>query len=236
MNAASLFVFLQASLLAVASPAVLRPEEPTPFTAQATTPQQAPVLDEVVDRLQGTYNAMNDYSAEFTQVHQNLAAGTSDTLTGTVYFFRPGRMRWDYITPAPKYLITDGQTFWSIDPANAQYFEGPLADAQLPTALRFLMGEGQLRDDFEIAFDGEPSATAAALRLVPRVPTGDYEHLIFRVDLQTNQLTDVRIVDALGNVNAFAFTAPQVDAGGMEPFMFTYAPAPGMTRLEAPAP
>ena len=229
-------MFLQASLLAVASPAVLRQEEPTPFTAQATTPQQAPVLDEVVDRLQGTYNAMNDYSAEFTQVHQNLAAGTSDTLTGTVYFFRPGRMRWDYVSPAPKYLITDGQTFWSIDPANAQYFEGPLADAQLPTALRFLMGEGQLRDDFEIAFDGDPSATAAALRLVPSVPTGDYEHLIFRVDLQTYQLTDVRIVDALGNVNAFSFTAPQVDAGGMEPFMFTYAPAPGMTRLEAPAP
>jgi hypothetical protein len=43
-------------------------------------------------------------------------------------------------------------------------------------------------------------------------------------------------VDALGNVNAFTFHAPQVDGGGMEPFMFRYEPAPGMTRLQTPTP
>ncbi len=211
---------LSVSTVSVASTEVL---------AQAT----APTLDEVVERLQATYDGMTDYSADFTQVHRNLAAGSEDTLTGTVYFLRPGMMRWDYQAPHVKYLITDGDTFWSVDAHNGQYYEADLEATQLPTALRFLMGEGQLADDFEISFADEPSTQSAELRLVPREPTGDYDHLVFSVHVETGRLDAVRIMDALGNENAFSFASAQFD-GGFDASSFRYVPGPDMTRIEEP--
>ena len=215
---------LDLSALTLQVPAVA-----TPHVAQA----EAPSLDAVVGRLQATYDGMTDYSADFTQVHRNLAAGSEDELAGTVYFLRPGMMRWDYATPHVKYLITDGETFWSVDARNGQYYQADLEATQLPTALRFLMGDGQLADDFAITFAAPPADGQAQLRLEPNLPTGDYDHLVFTVDVASGRLEGVTIVDALGNENAFTFRNAQFD-GGFDASSFRYEPGPDMIRIEEP--
>ena len=115
---------------------------------------------------------MSDYSATFEQVHSNLAAGDERRLSGTVYFLRPGMMRWDYAAPEPKHLIANGDRFWSVEPARGQYYEGSLSSSQLPTALRFLMGQGQLAEDFEVSLRDSSTEKLAVPRLTPCAQPG----------------------------------------------------------------
>lgn len=203
--------------------------------APAEAADDAPAYDAatVLARLQAMYDGMQDYSATFEQVHTNLAAGDERRLSGTVYFLRPGMMRWDYVAPEPKHLIANGDRFWSVEPARGQYFEGSLDAAQLPTALRFLMGEGQLSEDFEVALRDSSTGETASLELVPRAPSPDYDHLVFLVDVASGRLEAVEVVDPLGNVNAFAFDGAAFDSG-FDAGSFAYVPTPDMVRIETP--
>ena len=58
-------------------------------------------------------------------------------------------MRWDYAEPDPQVFVADGETLWVYQPNEAQAFKQPLKSAQLPVALTFMSGKGELRDEFE---------------------------------------------------------------------------------------
>ncbi|MFT5991325.1 MAG: outer membrane lipoprotein-sorting protein, partial [Bradymonadia bacterium] len=109
----------------------------------------------------------------------------------------------------------------------------PLAEAQLPTALRFLTGEATLSDDFTVSGLEDSSAERARLELTPREPTGDYEYLVFDVERTTGHLLQIAIYDAFGNENTFAFSESQFDVG-LDASAFQYAPSAEYTRVEAP--
>ena len=201
--------------------------------AQAEAPSLTYDAAAALGRLQSVYDAMSDYSATFEQVHSNLAAGDERRLSGTVYFLRPGMMRWDYASPEPKHLIANGDRFWSVEPARGQYYEGSLSSSQLPTALRFLMGQGQLAEDFEVSLRDTSTEALAVLELTPRAPSPDYDHLVFSIDAASGHLLGVEVVDPLGNTNAFTFEGASFDAG-FDASAFSYEPTPDMRRIETP--
>ena len=58
--------------------------------------------------------------------------------SGTVYFQRPGRMRWEYESPEKKLFLADGKTVWFYVPADRTVTRGPVkqsADWRTPLAL-----------------------------------------------------------------------------------------------------
>src|SRR5271169_5234217 len=44
--------------------------------------------------------------------------GSAQSESGTVYFSRPGRMRWDYESPERKLFLVDGTNVWFYVPAD----------------------------------------------------------------------------------------------------------------------
>src|SRR5712691_606440 len=65
--------------------------------------------------------------------------------SGTVYFQRPGRMRWEYESPEKKLFLADGKTVWFYVPADRTVTRGPAKEsADWRTPLALLTGQANL--------------------------------------------------------------------------------------------
>jgi len=65
--------------------------------------------------------------------------------SGTVYFRRPGRMRWEYESPEKKLFISDGKTVWFYVPADHSVTRSPVkSSSDWRTPLSLLTGKAEL--------------------------------------------------------------------------------------------
>ena len=187
-------------------------------------------VDSIVDRVQAFYDGIESYHADFRQTYTNVALGESQESSGHVYFLKPGRMRWDYAAPQEKYLISDGEVLWIYEPEFNQAARLELAASDLPTAIRFLMGEGNLRADFEISLVDCEQESVHCLELIPKVSEGQYRSLLFVVDAVEYRVRETTVVDPVGSQNRFLFSnASTTDPLPAQNFSFT--PQPDMRIL-----
>lgn len=212
-----------------------------PMVAQLDAPSNAdgaagdevgaePEVDQIIDRVQAYYDAIEAYHADFQQTYTNLALGESLESSGHVYFLKPGRMRWDYATPEPRYLISNGSVLWTFEPEFNQAARVDLSSSEYPTAIRFLMGEGNLRTDFEITRVDCEAESAFCLELVPRISEGQYRSLLFVVDATEFRVRETAIVDPVGSTNRFVFSNV-VTSDPLPPANFEFEPTPDMRVL-----
>ena len=216
---------------AAASP-VAKPRSAPPAAGTVPAPAAAPTAADVVVHLQSTYDGIQDYVAAFRQELTNAAAGETTSSQGTIYFKRPGKMRWDYATPTQKTLVTDGATLWIWEPAFQQYASVDVRRSSAPLALRFLMGQGRLNQDFDAAITRQQGARLT-LELTPHASQGGVEQLQFVVDTATWTVAEAILLDPVGNVNHLYFSNARwnqrlPDSG------FTFSPPAGAHRVDAP--
>jgi outer membrane lipoprotein carrier protein len=180
-------------------------EEPADPAEAGETAETAETA-EIIAQVQRFYDEVESYHADFEQTYANIALGDTQVSSGHVYFLKPGRMRWDYSPPDEKYLVSDGDVLWAYEPEFNQVVRMDLANNDLPTAIRFLMGEGDLLADFEIEQIECEAVDRICLELVPRVSTGQYRALQFVVDPERYNVVETTIIDPIGNRNHFVFS------------------------------
>jgi outer membrane lipoprotein carrier protein len=166
--------------------------------------------EEVARRIQKFYKQTKDYRAPFKQMYTDKAAGETKTNYGKVYFKKPGKMRWDYYASESrddrtKTLVSDGDMFWIYELEFQQVFKRCLDESKLPTSLKFLMGQGNLLQDFDVGFTDESTAERPELELVPEKPTPKYKKLHFQVDPEVYQVEKTTVFDPYGNTNEIDF-------------------------------
>ena len=164
---------------------------------------------EILARLQGSYDATVDLKAAFKQTWENPAYGQTRTAYGYVYLKKPGRMRWNYVSPDRKSLVSDGRTLWVYEEEDGQVFRQDVRDAGLPGSAAFLLGGKKLVEEFDVAIEegsqlGGPGRIV--LRLVPKVPTAQYQQLLFVVDERDWLVHESIIVAHQGSQNRLVFT------------------------------
>ena len=106
---------------------------------------QTPDLDAVVNGLESTYGKMNDLKADFTQVAKNRSLGQDVKAEGTVYLKKGGKMRWEYKSPSPQQIVSDGTYLWVYTPELNQVNKGDAPKALAGPAGSFLQGLGKVR-------------------------------------------------------------------------------------------
>jgi len=107
----------------------------------STNPQDA---DRISAALQARYQHARSLRAHFFERFTDGNDGYSSE-SGTVYFSRPGRMRWEYESPEEKLFIVDGTNVWFYVPADHIASRAKLkqsSDWRTPLAL--LTGQGDL--------------------------------------------------------------------------------------------
>jgi outer membrane lipoprotein carrier protein len=92
--------------------------------------------------------------------------------SGTVYFRRPGRMRWEYESPEKKLFVADGKTVWFYVPADHTVTRAPMKESSdWRTPLALLTGKADLSrlcSRIDLASQSGTPAGHAILRCLPR--------------------------------------------------------------------
>lgn len=179
-------------------------------------PEKAPTAAEVVESIQAFYESTLDFQASFSQVYKNKLYDEEKKSTGKVYLKRPGKMRWEYKKPTEKLFVSDGKTLWVYEAEPNQVFKQDLASSDLPTAISFLMGEGDLEKDFTYKLVPNEKAKQKGmivLELVPVVPSTQYKKLLFMVDDETFEVKRTIVIDQAGNTNSMRFEKVKTNQG-----------------------
>ncbi len=191
----------------------------TAIADEAANQEQGPgsmSAEEVAERIQRFYGDTDDFQSAFLQTYTDIAAGETKRSRGRVYFKKPGMMRWDYYraddaSRRDRVLVSDGDVFWVYEFEFQQVFKQCLEDSQLPTTLRFLMGEGDLLEEFDVEFSDGSTAEEPRLTLTPKEPTSHYRQLQFVLDPETFQVSKTTIFDPYGNTNEIDFRNTRVN-------------------------
>jgi len=147
----------------------------------AATTSAAASSEAVVRALEGRYQHAKTLKAVFFQRYNDGHGGVLAE-SGTVYFSRPGRMRWEYESPEQKLFLVDGTNVWLYVPADRTASRAKLKEStDWRTPLALLAGKADLsalcRKVEEVNANATPSKepgeahTAegrALLRCIPR--------------------------------------------------------------------
>jgi outer membrane lipoprotein carrier protein len=207
--------------LAFAADAVAAPATPaaTPATPPAAT--AAAPAPGVVGKVQAFYERTTDFKATFQQVVRTRSPKRTFTRSGTVWFQRPGRMRWDYSVPDKVHYVSDGEILWSYDVAEGVAYRLPVKDSDLYQALGFLTGTARLADSFDAAEQPPTAAGLVPVVLTPRPPSSSYKSITLFVDPASGETRETEVLDPLGNVSHVRFENPSFGKLPASGFSFT---------------
>jgi outer membrane lipoprotein carrier protein len=122
--------------------------------------------------------------------------------SGTVYFRRPGQMRWEYDSPEKKLFLVDGKTTWFYVPYDHTVTKAPVKESSdWRTPLALLTGKADLsrlcsQIDL-ISQKGVPTGHAV-LRCLPKEAKSlsddkDYTEVLLELDTSTGELARIEI-------------------------------------------
>jgi outer membrane lipoprotein carrier protein len=167
-------------------------------------------LDTIVSRLQKTYKDIDVISAEFIMETSSKSLGNKMSADGTVYFKKPGMMRWEYRTPPGDLIISDGRTVWIYQSDLKQVIESAVNKDARTISQNFLAGIGSLRDDFEISLE-ESMADIYRLELSSKTPQPGVDRLYIDVDKENFIVKRTIFIDFYGNKTTVTFKKIQIN-------------------------
>ncbi len=96
---------------------------------------------QVARAMEAHYHRATTLKAHFFEKYSDGNGGVSAE-SGTVYFSKPGRMRWEYESPEEKLFIVDGANVWFYIPADRTASRAKIgASSDWRTPLAFLTGK-----------------------------------------------------------------------------------------------
>jgi len=167
----------------------------------------------IVDALQKSYDATVDFVADFRQETEVKTLGKSLKASGKVSFKRPGKMFWEYETPAGQFVLADGKNLYFYQPEQNQVIKSPLQNAfrgDIP--LSFLLGMGNLKKDFKATLKASDE-TQNILRLEPNGEAGGYGEILLGVSKSSSDIVWVSVRDAASNLTTLRFSGMRKSVG-----------------------
>ncbi len=195
----------------------------------------APTLDEAVSALEQAQRRVTDLKAPFRQAAHNKALNQTIEARGTLYLKKPGRLRWEYQTPTPQEIVSDGTRLWIYTPELKQVNVTAAPAALAGPAGSFLQGLGQVREHFDARFLN-PAQPADAdglvvLDLAPKRPQTLLARLIVSVDPRSWLVRQAIVHDELGNTVTVRFGDTVVNSG-LSDALFVFVPPPGVAVVQ----
>jgi len=192
----------------------------------------------IAHKLQNTYEKAANMVAEFNQTTSVKFSGRVQKGSGSMIFLRPGRLRWDYITPDHQVLISDGESISMYFEKNNQMIISNARDyLQSDVTYSFFAGTGDILKDFNIA---EPdfentSENSYLIKLIPKSTHPYVAYIHAWITAETFLLEHLQIVDHFDTVTDLFFKNVHIDSnsyGGREitKNLFSFTP-PANTEI-----
>lgn len=178
-------------------------------------------------QLQDLLNDLQQSQGHFSQDLYNQHGQVIQSSSGTFALSRPGKFRWQTLTPAPQLLVADGNKVWLYDPGlnQASWFKQQADNKQSPAML--LVGDiNGLAKQYRITAKDLGQQTVFSLR-PKRDSFFNQVNLVFSQD----DLSDMVIKDNLGQLTKIHFSDMQPATDNTKQFQFT--PPKGADIVEA---
>ncbi len=190
---------------------------------------EAPDLDQVISKVQETYEGIQDLSARFQQVSVIKGSPGKEESSGVVLLKKPGMMRWEYKSPESRLIVCDGKTLYIYSPADHQVIIQEASQAFTSTAFNLLGGMGKLREDFSIRW-GKSAAKGSdgglLLEMKPVQSQAQVAQILLEVNPQTFLVERIVLQDMLSNTTTLSVKKVKINTGLAES-LFTFLPPPG---------
>ncbi len=169
---------------------------------------KAETVDQLVSQLQEKYEELESFSAEFDQLFQSRVLQLKES--GVVMMRKPGKMYWEYQQPTPKFFVADGQRSYFYVPRDRQVIVSDLDLSEVQTPLLFLLGKGNIREDFHVELEEQEEALEpqnTLIRLMPKQPQGEFSFLILEVNSSSYLIRRLIVVEPIGNRNEYILSS-----------------------------
>lgn len=178
--------------------------------------------------LEQFFNGLHNLTADFSQTITDVKGVVTQNANGKVTIQRPGKFRWDYVTPYEQLVLGDGEHLWTYDADLQQATVKPQGDALTGTPALLLSSGEQPQALFEVqaiaARDGE-----AWFELTPKSQDGlaDTQFNQLRLGFANGVLVAMELVDAFDQTTLIRFNDLQRN-GGVSATVFDFTPPPGV--------
>jgi outer membrane lipoprotein carrier protein len=183
-----------------------------------------------IRRLQKVYQDAVSVTGNFKQTYTYAIYNRTQHSTGKVFLKKPGKMRWDYLKPNPKVFVSNSQDLWVYEPSKNQAHKKNLADSELPIAISFLMGKGNLLDEFEAKLNGPAKNNQLSISLSPKTQNRNYKSLELLVETERFMVLQTIVFDPAGNKNTITFSELKLNTA-VSDAAFNFTPPPGVEIL-----
>ncbi len=145
------------------------------------------------------FTGLSTLQADFDQQVVDANQRTVQSSQGHMWIMRPGRFRWDYLTPYKQLLVADGKRVWSYDEDLEQVTVQPASEVLTTTPAMLLSGSKPLGEVFTFE-----ELTADRVLLKPR--TDDSNITTLTLAFAQGQLSEIVAHDTFGNTTTFSFS------------------------------
>ncbi|MBT5087880.1 MAG: outer membrane lipoprotein chaperone LolA [Deltaproteobacteria bacterium] len=157
---------------------------------------------DLIQMIQDQYQSIQSFSGHFVQTSYRNNTETVRRAEGLVSYKRPGKMRWLYEVPEEQLLVTNGETLWLFDPLLENVTIQKLEKLTDGTALSFLLGLGDLQEDFNRRLISQvflTSPDALIVELEPKKAAANLSFIQLAVHPATYNLQIIALMDQEGN-------------------------------------
>lgn len=186
----------------------------------------SPLLRTVEDRYNRAQSLKLDFSETYTASRRPVQVEA-----GTLYLRKPGRMRWEYSSPAGKLFVSDGKNVYLYLPEERRVEKSKLKESEdLRAPLAFLLGKLEFDREFE-SFEMRPEGDATNIVANPKSKNLAYTKVEF-VALPDGRITRLRVTGQDQSKLEFTFSNEQMNAP-VAPALFVFRAPAGVQVVEA---
>jgi outer membrane lipoprotein carrier protein len=192
----------------------------------AAGPNVAPLLKKIEARYNRAQSLKLDFSETYTSPGHPVQSES-----GTLYLRKPGRMRWEYSSPAGKLFLSDGKDVWLYTPGDHRAEKSKLKESEdMRAPLAFLLGKLDFSKEFK-SFQTRTDAAGMWIVAEPKSENLAYSKVEFLATPE-GEIHRVRVTGYDQSVLDFRFSNEQLNAA-VSPAMFTFHAPPGVQVVEA---
>ena len=198
--------------------------------SQPRSPSAKDSAQELAQRVDRHYNQLHSLKASFTESYEGLGIKRSES--GTLLLLKPGRMKWEYSSPAGKLFLLDGKYAWFYSRGDSQVQRIAAKELDdLRSPLRFLLGHTEIEKEMSsLTLANAPNGLFA----LTGQPKGQ-EQRVARLTLTVTAdgtINGIEIEETDGALTRFTFTGETTNAPvSAEGFRFT--PPAGVPVVDA---
>ena len=178
--------------------------------------------------LKGLLEPIKKISADFSQRTVTSKGEVTQSSQGKLLVQKPGKFRWEMMSPEHHLIISDGAKIWNYDEMLEQVTIQRLQEAT-GSPVFFLSGDvADIEQDFvvnKVLASNNCSSSLSCFELLPRQDEQPFQWV--RIGFNENEVKEMQVLDHLGQTSHFKFSYVSTDPN-IGPDVFKFTPPEGV--------